>query len=139
MTSSKKNLTVMASSTSGGRQPSSSGSGGSGDKEEDKPVHYPKYDPDEVEIEEEVRVELPFPESDEYDPLTFKEPVLLYNPPLGANLTPVQIAAARLKFKDHLREVKRSLAEEDARYEASMEAQRRQEGERQERERDRQR
>ena len=130
----------MASSTSGGQQPNPSGSGGPGDrKEEDRPIHYPKYDPDEVEIEEEVRVELPFPESDEYDPLTYKEPVLLYNPPLGANLTPVQIAAARLKFKDHLREVKRSLAEEDARYEASMEAQRRQEGERQERERDRQR
>ena len=131
---------MASSNSSGGQQPNSSGSGGSGDRvEEDRPVRYPKYDPDEVEVEEEVRVELPFPESDEYDPLTYKEPVLLYNPPLGANLTPVQIAAARLKFKDHLREVKRSLAEEDARYEASMEAQRRQEGERQERERDRQR
>ena len=132
----------MASSTSssGGQQPNPSGSGGPGDrKEEEKPVHYPKYDPDKVEIEEEVRVELPFPESDEYDPLTFKEPVLLYNPPLGANLTPVQLTAARLKFKDHLREVTRSLAEEDALYEANMEAQRRQKGERQERERDRQR
>ena len=131
---------MASSSSSGGQQPSSSGSGGSGDrKEEDRPIHYPKYDPDEVEIEEEVRVELPFPESDEYDPLTYKEPVLLYNPPLGANLTPVQIAAARLKFADHMREVRRSLAEEDAQYEAYMEAQRRQEEGRQEREGDRQR
>ena len=131
---------MASSSSSGGQQPNPSGSGGPGDrKEEDRPIHYPKYDPDEVEIEEEVRVELPFPESDEYDPLTYKEPVLLYNPPLGANLTPVQIAAARLKFKDHLREVKRSLAEEDARYEADMEARRRQREERQEREGDRQR
>ena len=131
----------MASSASAsGQQPNPSGSGGPGDrKEEDKPVHYPKYDPDEVEIEEEVRVELPFPESDEYDPLTFRQPTLLYHPPPGANLTPVQIAAARLKFADHMREVRRSLAEEDAQYEAYMEAQRRQEEGRQEREGDRQR
>ena len=131
----------MASSTSAsGQQPNPSGSGGPGDrKEEDKPVHYPKYDPDEVEIEEEVRVELPFPESDEYDPLTFRQPILLYHPPPGVILTPAQITAARLKFEDHLREVRRSLAEEDAQYEAYMEAQRRQEGERQEREGDRQR
>ena len=138
MTSST-NLTVMASSTSGGQQPNSSGSGGSGDKEEDRPARYPKYDPDEVEVEEEVRVELPLPESDEYDPLTFRQPILLYHPPPGVILSPAQITAARLKFEDHLREVRRSLAEEDALYEASMEAQRRQEEERQEREGDRQR
>ena len=131
----------MASSASAsGQQPNPSGSGGPGDrKEEDRPIHYPKYDPDEVEVEEEVRVELPLPESDEYDPLTFRQPVLLYHPPPGITLTPAQITAARLKFDDHMREVRRSLAEEDARYEAYMEAQRRQEGERQEREGDRQR
>ena len=130
----------MASSSASGQQPNSSGSGGPGDrKEEDKPVHYPKYDPDEVEIEEEVRVELPFPESDEYDPLTFKEPVLLYNPPPGVHLTPVQTTAGRVKFEIHMHEVRKSLAEEDALYEAQMEAQRRQEEERQEREGDRQR
>ena len=131
---------MASSSSSGGQQTNPSGSGGSGDRrEEDGPVHYPKYDPDEVEVEEEVRVELPFPESDEYDPLTFRQPVLLYHPPPGVILTPAQITAARLKFEDHLREVRRSLAEEDAQYEAYMEAQRRQEGERQEREGDRQR
>ena len=134
------NLTVMASSNSSdGQQPGSLGSSGSGGREEDKPEHYPKYDPDEIEVEEEVRVELPFPESDEYDPLTFRQPVLLYHPPPGITLTPAQITAARLKFDDHMREVRRSLAEEDARYEAYMEAQRRQEEERQEREGDRQR
>ena len=134
---------MASSSSSGGQQPNTSnagGSGGPGDrKEEDRPIRYPKYDPDEVEVEEEVRVELPFPESDEYDPLTFRQPVLLYHPPPGVILTPAQITAARLKFEDHLREVRRSLAEEDAQYEAYMEAQRRQEGERQEREGDRQR
>ena len=131
---------MASTSASGGQQPNPSGSGGPGDrKEEDRPVQYPKYDPDEVEVEEEVRVELPFPESDEYDPLTFRQPVLLYRPPPGITLTPAQITAARLKFDDHMREVRRSLAEEDARYEAYMEAQRRQEEERQEREGDRQR
>ena len=130
---------MASSSSSGGQQPNSSGSGGPGDRGEEKLVHYPKYDPDEVEIEEEVRVELPPPESDEYDPLTFRQPVLLYHPPPGVILTPAQITAARLKFEDHLREVRRSLAEEDAQHEAYMEAQRRQEGERQEREGDRQR
>ena len=131
---------MASSSSSGGHQPNSPGSGGPGGrKEEDRPIRYPKYDPDEVEVEEEVRVELPFPESDEYDPLTFRQPVLLYHPPPGVILTPAQIIAARLKFDDHMREVRRSLAEEDARYEAYMEAQRRQEEERQEREGDRQR
>ena len=130
---------MASSSSSGGQQPNTSNAGGSGGREEDKPEHYPKYDPDEIEVEEEVRVELPFPESDEYDSLTFRQPVLLYHPPPGITLTPAQITAARLKFDDHMREVRRSLAEEDARYEAYMEAQRRQEEERQEREGDRQR
>ena len=134
---------MASSSSSGGQQPNTSNAGGSGGKEEDKkPIHYPKYAPEDVEVEEVVRKELPLPDNDEYDPFNPHEPVLRWCPPEGSNLTPVEAMVAKLKFDKNIHEMKKSLAHEDAMHAAYMayvEEEERQERERQEGEGDRQR